>query len=61
MSVSPLQQTKITMYAQALSLMSRLYVGNVVYEVKENNIKTMFSPFGPVKSIHMPIDTATGV
>lgn len=40
--------------------MSRLYVGNVTFDLREQNIRTMFAPYGPIKNIHMPIDTATG-
>jgi poly(U)-binding-splicing factor PUF60 len=46
---------------QALSLMARLYVGSVSFEVKEDNIRQMFSVFGPLKSLNMSYDTATGV
>lgn len=46
---------------QALSLMARLYVGSVSLEIREDNIRQMFSVFGPLKSLNMSYDTATGV
>lgn len=49
------------MYAQALSLMARVYIGSISFEVREEQIKQHFSVFGPVKSINMSWDTVTGV
>lgn len=49
------------MYAQALSLMARLYIGSISFEVREEQIKLHFSVFGQVKSINMSWDTVTGV
>lgn len=46
--------------AQALSLMSRVYIGSVSLEVREDNIRESFSVFGPIKSINMSYDTVTG-
>jgi len=54
------QQQKVAMYAQALSLMARIYVGNLPYDMREDEIRKMFTPFGPVKSVHMTIDNSTG-
>uniref|UniRef100_A0A915IK12 RRM domain-containing protein n=1 Tax=Romanomermis culicivorax TaxID=13658 RepID=A0A915IK12_ROMCU len=54
------QQQKNAMYSQALSLMSRVYVGSVSFELKEETIRGAFSPFGPIKSINMSFDPATG-
>lgn len=49
------------MYAQALSLMARVYVGSVSPEVREENIKKAFEVFGPIKAINMSYDASTGV
>ena len=56
-----LQQQKVAMYAQALSLMARVYIGSISFEVREEQIKQNFSVFGPIKSINMSWDTVTGV
>lgn len=48
------------MMSQALSLMARLYVGSCSFELKEENIRSMFSVFGPLKSLNMSIDAVTG-
>jgi len=55
------QQQKVAMYAQALSLMARVYIGSISFEVREEQIKSAFSPFGPIKSINMSWDAITGV
>ena len=44
---------------QALALMCRIYVGSINYDVPESALKTSFSPFGPIKSLSMPFDSAT--
>lgn len=49
------------MYAQALSLMARVYIGSISFEVREEQIKNAFQPFGPIKSINMSWDAITGV
>lgn len=48
------------MYAQALSLMARVYIGSISFEVREENIKEAFSVFGPIKTINMSFDAVTG-
>ncbi|TKR60476.1 hypothetical protein L596_027718 [Steinernema carpocapsae] len=53
-------QQKVAMYAQALSLMARVYIGSISFEVREEQIKQAFSPFGPIKSVCMSWDQATG-
>ncbi|KAF1580638.1 UNVERIFIED_CONTAM: Poly(U)-binding-splicing factor PUF60, partial [Eudyptes robustus] len=53
-------QQKLAMYTQALSLMARVYIGSISFEVREENIKQAFSVFGPIKSINMSWDVATG-
>lgn len=49
------------MYAQALSLMARVYIGSISFEVREEMIKNSFGVFGPIKSINMSWDAVTGV
>uniref|UniRef100_A0A0N4ZT10 Poly(U)-binding-splicing factor PUF60 n=1 Tax=Parastrongyloides trichosuri TaxID=131310 RepID=A0A0N4ZT10_PARTI len=53
-------QQKVQMYAQALSLMARVYIGSISFEVREEQIKETFSAFGPIKSINMSWDAITG-
>ncbi|KAI6217483.1 Poly(U)-binding-splicing factor PUF60 [Aphelenchoides fujianensis] len=53
-------QQKVTMYAQALSLMSRVYIGSISFEIREDNLKSQFACFGPIKSINMSWDSVTG-
>uniref|UniRef100_A0A915CNV9 RRM domain-containing protein n=1 Tax=Ditylenchus dipsaci TaxID=166011 RepID=A0A915CNV9_9BILA len=53
-------QQKVAMYAQALSLMARVYIGSISFEVREEQIKQNFSVFGPIKTINMSWDTVTG-
>jgi RNA recognition motif-containing protein len=36
-----------------LALQSRIYVGSIHFELTEQEIKTAFSPFGPIKAITM--------
>ncbi|CAI5437503.1 unnamed protein product [Caenorhabditis angaria] len=51
---------KQQMYAQALSIMSRIYVGSISFEVREEMLRKAFDPFGPIKSINMSWDPTTG-
>lgn len=51
----------MAMYAQALSLMARVYIGSISFEVREEMIKNAFGVFGPIKSINMSWDAVTGV
>ncbi|KAI6173629.1 Poly(U)-binding-splicing factor PUF60 [Aphelenchoides besseyi] len=53
-------QQKVTMYTQALSLMARVYIGSISFEVREENLKAAFAVFGPIKSINMSWDSSTG-
>ncbi|CAD6193240.1 unnamed protein product [Caenorhabditis auriculariae] len=53
-------QQKQQMYAQALSLMSRVYIGSISFEVREDMLKKAFEVFGPIKSINMSWDAVTG-
>merc|ERR1719273_1209032 len=54
------QQTKYLQRQQAVSIMSRIYVGCINYDTKEDSIKTAFLPFGPIRSITMSWDSMTG-
>jgi len=54
------QQTKYLQRQQAVSIMSRIYVGSINYDTKEDAIKTAFLPFGPVRGITMSWDSMTG-
>lgn len=48
-------------YTQTISTMARLYVGSISTEVREENLKQIFEAYGPIKSLNMCWDTATGV
>lgn len=37
-----------------------VYVGNLSYSVTEDDLTTVFSEYGPVKRIKMPVDRETG-
>jgi len=54
------QQTKYLQRQQAVSIMSRIYVGCINYDTKEEAIKQAFLPFGPIRSITMSWDSMTG-
>lgn len=41
--------------------MSRLYVGSISLEIREENLRQLFEVYGPVKSLNMCYDTASGV
>jgi len=34
--------------------MNRIYVGGLLYELNEENVKAAFAPFGPITSVEMP-------
>ncbi|KAL6743464.1 hypothetical protein Aduo_016500 [Ancylostoma duodenale] len=53
-------QQKQAMYAQALSLMARVYIGSISFEVREEMIKKALEVYGPIKSINMSWDPTTG-
>jgi len=52
-------QAKSLQRQQAIVLMCRIYVGSINFEVREEQLKTMFSPFGPLKSVSMSWDPLT--
>ncbi|NEP18276.1 MAG: RNA-binding protein [Leptolyngbya sp. SIO4C1] len=37
-----------------------IYVGNLSYEVTEADLTTVFTEYGSVKRIHLPVDRETG-
>ncbi|MEC4819264.1 MAG: RNA-binding protein [Scytonema sp. PMC 1069.18] len=37
-----------------------IYVGNLSYEVEENDLKHVFEEYGTVKRVQMPVDRETG-
>ncbi|RCJ19168.1 RNA-binding protein [Nostoc sp. ATCC 43529] len=37
-----------------------IYVGNLSYEVREDDLRQVFSEYGTVKDIQLPIDRETG-
>jgi half-pint family poly-U binding splicing factor len=52
-------QTKALQRQQALSIMSRIYVGCINYDTKEESVKQAFNAFGPIRSITMSWDPIT--
>jgi len=52
-------QTKALQNQQALSIMSRIYVGCINYDTKEESVKQAFYAFGPIRSITMSWDPIT--
>ena len=41
------------------SRVSRIYVGSINFEIKEDTIKQAFLPFGPIKSVNLSWDPIT--
>lgn len=37
-----------------------IYVGNLSYEVEQDDLKQVFSEYGTVKSVQLPVDRETG-
>ena len=63
--VSKLHKTKPLKAQQvqrqrAVSIMCKIYVGSIYYEIGEQTIKQSFETFGPVRSIDMSYDQSTG-
>ena len=38
----------------------RIYVGNLSYDWREDEVRELFEGFGTVNDVHMPTDRATG-
>ncbi|CAJ0960920.1 unnamed protein product, partial [Mesorhabditis belari] len=53
-------QQKQQMYAQALSLMARVYVGSISFEIREDMLRKAMEPFGPIKTLNMSWDAGSG-
>ncbi|KAH7729384.1 Rnp [Aphelenchoides avenae] len=53
-------QQRLALYSQAVSLMSRVYIGSISPDVREEQLKSAFGIFGPIKSVNFLWDTATG-
>jgi len=45
---------------QVLLFMTRVYVGSIDYDLKEEVVKNAFLPFGPLKTLNMSFDPITG-
>lgn len=41
---------------QAITLMCRVYIGAINFEIKEETIRDAFHPFGPMRTMSMPYD-----
>ena len=39
---------------------TKLYVGNLSYDITENDLQDLFSPHGTVTEVHLPLDRDTG-
>ncbi|VDL92848.1 unnamed protein product [Schistocephalus solidus] len=52
-------QTNAAKRTQTLTLLNRIYIGSIAYDIKEEMIKQAFLPFGPVKSVSMSWDPTT--
>ena len=39
---------------------TKLYVGNLSYDITENDLQDLFSPHGTVAEVHLPLDRDTG-
>lgn len=37
-----------------------IYVGNLIYEVTKDNLQEIFSEYGKVQRVHLPVDRDTG-
>ncbi|MEH1948836.1 MAG: RNA-binding protein [Nostoc sp.] len=37
-----------------------IYVGNLSYEVKEDDLRQVFAEYGTVKNVQLPVDRETG-
>ncbi|BAZ40085.1 RNP-1 like RNA-binding protein [Calothrix sp. NIES-4101] len=37
-----------------------VYIGNLSYEVREDDLRQVFSEYGTVKSVQLPVDRETG-
>ncbi len=42
------------------SLLGSIYIGNLSYEVTENDLKEVFADYGTVERVYVPLDRETG-
>ncbi|VEL15827.1 unnamed protein product [Protopolystoma xenopodis] len=54
-----LQAPAINKKQQTLALLSRIYVGSISYDLKEDAIRQAFVPFGPIRSVSLSWDQMT--
>lgn len=40
-----------------LSILNRIYIGSIQFDVSEEEVKAIFSVYGPVRSVNMMVDT----
>lgn len=52
-------EPEISLIVQHECYYSRVYVGSISFELKEDTIRQAFLPFGPIKSINMSWDPVT--
>ena len=41
--------------------MAQVYIASINVDIREDQIRQIFSAFGPIKSINMPYDDVAGV
>lgn len=46
--------------ARTLSLLCKIYVGSIFYDLTEQNIRSVFNPFGSIRAVTLKIDPTTG-
>lgn len=46
--------------ARSLALLSRIYVGSINFDLTESHLRQVFAEYGPIASINMSRDSATG-
>ncbi|KAI9321826.1 hypothetical protein BX666DRAFT_2023914 [Dichotomocladium elegans] len=44
---------------RTLSVLSRIYVGSINFELNESHVRAVFRQFGPIKSVSMSVDPST--
>lgn len=47
-------------YNRNMTLVSRIYIGNIHFELREDHIRTLFEQFGSIKNLNLSTDAATG-
>ena len=45
---------------RSLSVLSRIYVGSINFELTEQHLRVVFGQFGAIKSVSMSLDALTG-